>query len=306
MTTNADFMRAAFPDLPLSAAPWVTGFPGCPYAAPRESWAGWNVRRGRPLGLNPLWNNYLVVSSFRPDENGRIRRRKAQFAALHLVMVNDIGPKVRPDAILLPLSAMVETSPGNCQGWYLIDPPCTERTIAERLIDGLIGAGLTADGKDPGMSGVNRYGRLPVGANHKARIVESEGGPFFHRLVEWVPDRRYSVAQIAAAYDIDLAPKPPPRPVVRAPEGAADNLLPWFEALGWYFTQLGGDWHAVRCPWADEHTNGDVSGTQYRTPAPENNHAGAFRCFHGHCAARTVKDLHRFIRVLAKSIREAA
>ena len=52
---------------------------------------------------DPRLNTYIVVSSFLPVD-GRYRRRKTQFSAMHLVMVDDIGPKVAESAIALPFT----------------------------------------------------------------------------------------------------------------------------------------------------------------------------------------------------------
>ena len=60
------------------------------------------------------------------------------------------------------------------------------------------------DGADPGMRGVTRYARLPVGQNNKAKYVERLGAPFVHQVVAWEPGLTYTVDQIAAAYGLDL------------------------------------------------------------------------------------------------------
>jgi hypothetical protein len=126
----------------------------------------WNTR---PAGdcvhtLNPDWNNYFCVSLM----NTPGIRRKANFKALHVLVVDDVGPKV---AMALALDTLgeptyqLETSLGNEQWGYVLEPPITDLARAESLILRTIQA--LAGGRDPGMAGVTRLMRLPVGTNTK-------------------------------------------------------------------------------------------------------------------------------------------
>jgi len=128
--TNLEFMRQMFTNAPEDARPWVTAFSSAPGDASRNEWAGWPVRRQRDVPFTG--NTYCTVSTFTASE-GRYRRRKAQFAAMHTVMIDDIGTKIAERSIALPLTVLVETSPGNYQGWMRLDPPITDRAIAESV-----------------------------------------------------------------------------------------------------------------------------------------------------------------------------
>lgn len=68
----------------------------------------------------------------------------------------------------------------------------------------MVAQGLATDGKDPGMKGVTRYGRLPLGINNKPALVAEYGHPFQVRLAEWDPARRYTLAEIIGAYKLKL------------------------------------------------------------------------------------------------------
>lgn len=284
-----------FAKLPAGALPWVTGFSSPPADASRGEWAGWPVQR--LSGVPRAGNTYVAVSSFVASE-GRYRRRKANFAAMHTVMIDDVGTKVPERSIALPFTVLVETSPGNCQGWLNLDPPIADRELAERLVERMVAAGLAAGGRDPGMKGVTRYGRLPEGTNNKPRA----SGPWLHRVVEVREHLTYTVNEIAEAYGLDLAP-PPPRPMRPPPDGPLPDVLGWLHAIGMYQSPLGDGWHAITCPWVHEHTNGVTTGTAYREPAPENNMVGAFKCHHGHCEGRNVGHLFRFLEALAGEVR---
>lgn len=285
--TNTEFIHLMFANLPAGALPWVTGFQSAPADASRSEWAGWPVRR--PSGVPRVGNTYVAISSFVATD-GRYRRRKPNFAAMHMVMVADIGTKVPERSIALPFTVMVETSPGNCQGWLKLDPPVADRELGERLIERMVAAGLATDGKDPGMKGVTRYGRLPEGTNNKPR----ESGPWLHRVVEVREHLTYTVDEIAEAYGLDLAP--PPARTMRVPRDAPlPDVLGRLHGLGMYQSPLGDGWHAITCPWSHEHSGGVTTGSAYREPAPENNMVGAFKCFHGHCEGRGIGHLFRFL-----------
>jgi hypothetical protein len=296
--TNYAFLIAAFRSCPKDQAPWVTGFPGDPASG---QWGGAPIVRRLPGYIVPYNNNYVCVSTFRAGTDGRFHRRKANFGAMHVVMVDDIGTKVPENHIVLEPSVLVETSPDNYQGWYFLDKPEPDRGRAELLIDRMIEAGLTKDASDPGMRGVTRYGRLPIGQNGKHAYVQRLGAPFKQRVAIWQLDRRVSMEGLAAAYDLDLTPKAPAARR-RVPASSTDDLVPEIERLGLYIEPLSGapDAHRMICPWVHEHTKRDESGTVYFEPSEANAWRGGFKCHHGHCMNRNIDDLQQFLRAAAR------
>ena len=288
------FVRALFRDLPAGAVAWGARVPGDPLAAERRHWFGFPITRGARLG--PLFpdnmNNYLVVSSFVTGG----RRRKSDFAALHAVMIDDIGTKVRQRAIrLTPMSAAVATSPGNWQGWYFLTEPEHDRVRAETLINGLIDSGLADDRTDPGMSAVTRYARAPFGINSK------RGGEFPVRLTLLEPEQRYSIAEIADAYGLDMTPRPRrQRPaLVRPLPGAwgSRDVLAILDAAGMVLRDRG-EIVDIRCPWIAEHSDRTETGTAVGIT----DGGGVwFKCHHGHCLNRRAGDLFRFTQMLARA-----
>lgn len=309
--TNGEFLEAMFADLPDGAAAMVCGFAGDPHQADRTAWIARPWMFGKPLPwCGPMTNNYLAVSSFLPDpELGKYRRRKATFARLHAVMLDDLGDG--PGAKLpmrhadrLPVSALVETSPRNHQAWLFLeaDGDTDDRERAERLIERMIAQGLAADA-DPGMSGVTRYGRLPVGVNGKAKYLE-HGRPFAVRLVRWNPEFRYTVREVAQAFGLDLtatrqAPAAVPRPddaeLARRCDGFA-ALLELVAHAGLYQTATGEGRHDITCPWLHRHTGRDKTGTVLIEPSAANKWRGVFKCHHGHCKRLFIEDVLRFLR----------
>src|SRR5690606_11027427 len=147
---------------------------------------------------------------------GQVRRRKALHDATFAVMLDDVGEDgtkgVKVSWLDLEVrwglsepSYALETSPGNWQLGLLLKEPETRRWAVEQLLSGMVNPGLAIDGDAPGMTGVTRYGRLPIGWNNKAKHVRKNGGePWRHRLTIWDPDRRYTVEELAEMFGVTL------------------------------------------------------------------------------------------------------
>lgn len=216
--SNEEFLRALFGDDWRGAH--VTAFASDPATdGDRGRWAG-NLA-GRILHtFKPYENAYYVVSLFEQDyadrRGGRATRRKAQFASMHVVVVDDVadgdelggGRKVKASIVRDRMgepSFKLMTSPGNEQWGYILDPPIEHRVVGETLVQEMIARGLTADGNDPGMAGVTRYVRLPVGTNRKGKYrTDARPDGFPCRLTAWNPDHKFTAQQIADAWGIDL------------------------------------------------------------------------------------------------------
>jgi len=303
--SNADFICTAFAQINLDhETVWVTGFREDPALVPHYKWGGQPVLPF-PRSINPDHNNYVAVSSFGIGDDGLYHRRKANFGRKYAVMVDDVGTKVSPAKLLLPPNAIVETSPWNFQAWYFLATPESDRIRAERLIKGMIASGLTADGADPGMNGVTRYGRLPVGVNTKAKYTALLRHPFEQRLVHWSPVERFGIDEIASAYGIDLSVAPvgerrvyARKPGQRPPPSSCGNdpMLELLERIDLYLENIPSfdGAHHIVCPWVHEHTDEDPTGTAYFEPSAENAWRGGFKCHHGHCQHRTIADLDNF------------
>jgi hypothetical protein len=158
----------------------------------------------------------------------------------------------------------------------------------------MVAQGLATDGKDPGMKGVTRYGRLPVGWNTKAKYIERLGSPFVHQLEEWHPERRYSLQDIIEAFALELD-----RAHTRGTRVETDDpILKALEARGLVKGPMNnkpGVWD-ITCPWLDEHTDRADSGTAYFEPHFDGREKPGFKCHHGHCANRSIKDLLRLLK----------
>ena len=296
---NADFIAHAFACIGADEVPWLSGFSGDVAAVDHKVWFG-APALPMPHFIRATHNNYVCVSTFKRAEDGRHRRRKDCWFGLWLVLLDDLGTKIPFDALRLAPTCLVETSPGNFQAWLFLAQPERKQTKAQALIDGLIAAGAS----DPGAGNLTRYGRLPTGANCKAKYAK-DGQPFTQRVHIWEPSRRYTPEQIAQAYGFDLAAASKPRPRRTAPMKAAakgNGYLSTLEAAGLYLEPIRGieGGHRIVCPWHEGHANKDQTGTAYFEAADQNDMRGGFKCQHGHCAHRTITDFDYFIvRLLA-------
>ncbi|MEI7610620.1 MAG: hypothetical protein WCJ64_24830, partial [Rhodospirillaceae bacterium] len=170
------------------------------------------------------------------------------------------------------------------------------------ILDGLVKAGISVDGKDPGMKGVTRYGRLPVGTNTKAKYA----GGFAHELVEVNEMARVTPEQVAAAYGIDIleeallahragARSHEPGDGGVTPGDGQDVFLDALADLGMVKGRASGaGWWDITCPWVNEHTGGVDDGAAYIAGR------GAMECHHGHCQDKRAPDFHRRLDELLK------
>ena len=305
--TNGEFMLAVFGPLdaedPNPPRPVLVSFEESPDTAPKVNWYGtaWNGQATEADALNPGANNYSTMATYRPTETGETRRLKENFVAFFAVVLDDIGTKVPHDRLLLSPSWLLETSAQNYQAGYLLEAPLSSWLEADRLVQGFIAAKLT----DPGASGpCSRLVRLPVAVNAKSTP------PFACRMVTWSPELRYSPAELRGGFGLtEISDQPgaklrPPRAQQSAdgsdpvwiPRPEENAVLAALRSNGQYKTGLGNGKHDITCPWVKEHTGEVDGGTAYFEP-DENWPVGGFKCFHGHCAHRHVRELLDFLGI---------
>jgi hypothetical protein len=154
--SNRAFLDALFRQLPEDARPVVTCKPGDPQIG------GWSPSDAgfTDVLCPPDKNNYFNCASILPAQDGELNARKESAAAYHVLVLDDVGTKV--DRGLLGDAAptwVLETSPGNFQIGFCLDPPLTEPAAVELLQQQIAAAGLT----DKGALGMVRWVRLPIG-----------------------------------------------------------------------------------------------------------------------------------------------
>ncbi|WP_374502478.1 DNA-primase RepB domain-containing protein [Zoogloea sp.] len=301
---NVEFLAHAFAGIGADEVPWLAGFPGDVAKAPHSVWFG-SPAIPLPRFIRADSNHYVCVSTFKRAEDGRYRRRKDRWAGLWLVLLDDIGTKIPFEALRLEPSCLVETSPGNFQAWLFLAQPERDPLKAEALINGLIKAGAS----DPGAGNLTRYGRLPTGINGKAKYQGKDGQPFAQRTHIWEPSRRHTPERIAQAYGFDLEAASRPRAQRKGTKPfSANRHVEVLDAAGLYIRPISGmhGAHQIICPWWEQHTDKDQTGTIYFEPHEQNGGRGGFKCQHGHCADRSIADLDYFILTLQRKAARAA
>ena len=303
---NREFLLAVFGADLADAGPFVVSFEGDPRSVPKKRWSGlpWRSESGIFPSLPSIANNYFSLATFRPDDTGRYRRRKAHFHALYAFVLDDIGSKVAAERLTLPPSWLLETSAGNHQAGYLLSEPLTDGLVADRLMDAIVAARLS----DPATKGPQtRLARLPAAVNGK------HTPPFACRIVAWSPAVRYSVDDLVDGLRLEMTPAGRPRtrsagerPAEGGPvwiPGSKDNaVLVALRGSGLYRAPLGEGSHDITCPWVREHTGEVDDGAAYFEP-DDQWPIGGFNCFHGHCADRQIRDLLRFLDIEVNAAR---
>lgn len=289
--TNTEFLSALFGD----QTPWVhvTDFAHDPSNIPKEqhliAWKGDYFSR---YHMGTATNQYFTISLFYCDDQKQARRRKALYRQTHCLVLDDVREKLSEEAAQkLPRpSWILETSPGSFQWGYILDKPCTEAFKIDNLNDGLIASELAPDGKDPGQRGVTRYVRLPEGINNKANKLVN-GQPFSCQMTLWEPFNRTSLEDLASPFAIDLDAVRREGRVDGAAEVSDHPLINIPNIIHIKEVRSDGRFD-VTCPWVDEHTGADDSGSGVFT---NSDGTIGFKCHHGACQSRTGADLLRFI-----------
>lgn len=237
-------------------------------------------------------NQYFTISTFAADEKGTARRRKALYERTHCIVLDDVKEKLNLEEVSrLPApSWILETSKGSEQWGYILNTPCEDRHQVENLLDGLVANGLAPDGKDPGMKGVTRYVRLPDGYNTKSnRYID--GKPYKCQMLAWNPFNTVTMQQLADPFHVDLLRERRESRVDGAAAVDDHPLLDLVDIVRIKEVRSDGRFD-ITCPWVDEHTGGDDSGSAVFT-----NKDGTigFKCHHGSCQERTGRDLLNLI-----------
>lgn len=295
--SNLDFLSALFRDIARDTCATLHSFGGDPAKNGRWNAMPWHPSKSLPT-LNPFANNYVCVSSFHPTPENKYYRRKILFAGLHCVMIDDLGTKLPMSDLKMKPTALIETSPDNFQAWLFLEKPILTIGAAETLIDQMIAAGISTQ-MDPGMKGVTRVARVPVGSNGKPKYHGPAGEVWRQRVREAALERRYTPEDIAQAYGLDLTLRreaPPPLPPRSGINDERAFLIDWLKTLGYHKEEVRSGYHEITCPWSEDHTDKAQTGTYFMEPEALNSWHGGFVCHHGHCGERDISDVVGWVR----------
>ena len=229
-----------------------------------------------PAFLPEKWQDteqawYANTASFVIDrfEKGRVSASASNCEYVAVMVLDDVGtPKAPKPSPLLPTWIM-ETSPGSYQwGYAFTDEQPTKGEFAA-AIKAITEAGYG----DVGATNPVRNFRLPGSVNLKP----GKDG-FRSCLVEFHPEREYTLTEICSALDVTPGPADGsgPKPI-RLSDPGSDDVLAWLSGQGKVYSGVNQEgWCAVECPNAEAHTDGNPEGRY-------NPSMRAFCCYHGHC-----------------------
>lgn len=298
--TNLEFIAAVMHELPVGAHAAICSKYGDPTTG------GWIAKSANQVArnLSETNNNYLNCSSFNLADDGLLHARKDNFAAYHLLMLDDINTKIPLDRFgNFEFSYVLETSPNNYQCGIILAKSIADGVEANRLLDAVIAAGLC----DAGANGAQgRWARLPKGINGKVKHANAAGEPFQCRLVKWNPDLVYTQQEIVDGLKLELAPVVAHKwqaastmktldydhddaDDVFTPKSSENPVIAELKSRGLYKTPLGSGKHDVTCPWVHEHTDAIDTGAAYFEP-DDIYPIGGFRCQHSHGDAYKTKN----------------
>jgi hypothetical protein len=218
--------------------------------------------------LKKDWAIYGNTGSFILDRfaDGKVSASAANCEYVLVMMLDDIGTKSQ-EPPLAPTWIM-ETSEGSYQwGYAFSDQPSKGDFTA--AIKAIAKAGYT----DPGATNAVRNFRLPGSVN-----LKPGRGNFASVLVEFHPEREYTLAEICTALDVvpdptDTAQNNP----IRLADTGKDSVMTWLNEQGLVLSAPNGEgWMGVVCPNNGEHTDGNIEG-RYK-PLDR-----SYCCLHGHC-----------------------
>jgi len=226
---------------------------------------------------------YFCVSTVERQRKRQIKKRLQDVRTAMVLVIDDVGTKsAAPD--LLP-SYMLETSQGNYQWGYLLEPFDVSTPAGQAYYDSILYSLADAGFNDPGFRSATRLARLP-GSVHRTGFIA--------RLETWHPDRVWELEDLAARFDIPL--KTPRKTFALQPgkytvlDDVDDPVYLWLARTGRVWGH-NDQWVYIACPWRDSHTDGaqGSSSTAY-SPRDYGSEGVGFKCLHGHCAHRDVSD----------------
>ena len=217
--------------------------------------------------IKPDWAIYGNTASFIVDrfKDGHVSAGAANCEYVLVMVLDDVGTKAK----LPPLEPTwkIETSPGSFQWGYVFNeqPTKGEYTAA---IKAIAEAGYT----DPGAINAVRNFRLPGSINLKPGRDN-----FASVLVEFNPQRDFSLPQICAALEVTPGDVSAVHRPIRISDDGTDDVMVWLSEQSLLLSKPNQEgWAGVICPNSAQHTDGNPEGRYL----PANR---AYCCLHSHC-----------------------
>ena len=221
--------------------------------------------------IKPDWAIYGNTASFIIDrfKDGHVSASAANCEYVLVMVLDDVGdPEKAPNTPTVPPTWIIETSEGSYQWGYTFSDQPTKGEYAA-AIRAIADAGYT----DPGACNPVRNFRLPGSIN-----LKPNKNRFAARLVEFHPEREYTLDELCAGLGVTPAPADSLtlRPI-RLSDDGADDVMAWLSGQGLLLSRPNPQgWAGVICPNSGEHTDGNPEGRY-------NPSMRAYCCLHSHC-----------------------
>lgn len=249
-------------------------------------------RQSHPRGRLPDDKaTYFCLSTVERQRKRQVKKRLEDVRTAFVLVVDDVGTKAEaPD---VPASYVLETSAGNFQYGWLIEPYDVSTPAGQAYFDSCLYSLAEAGMNDAGFRSASRLARLP-GSVHRTGFVG--------RVVEWAPEREWELEVLMAAFGIAL--KTPRKAYALQPgkytrlSEVDDPVYTWLADTGRVWGH-NDQWVFIECPWRSSHTDGaqGASSTAY-SPKDYGRAGVGFKCLHGHCAGRGVDDFITYIHMV--------
>ena len=235
---------------------------------------------------------YVCLSTVQRQYSRQVKKRLEDVRRAFVFAIDDVytkskAPNVRPSCVL-------ETSPGNYQWHYFIEPYDVSTPEGQAYFDACLWSMAQAGFNDPGFRSASRLARLP-------RSMHKSG--FSARVAEWAPLRSWDLPLLMDELGVPVEPHRKPQALTVGAHtrlaAVEDPVYHWL-ADNWEIYGHNDQWVFIECPWRGSHTDcaQGHSSTAY-SPDEYGRKEAAFKCLHGHCAERTVTEFKNW--VLAKS-----
>ncbi len=257
------------------------------YLVTARQWRKW-----KPDTQAQAW--YFCVSTVNGELNAKgtmVGRGRAQLVRAYCLVLDDIGTKADPPPVAP--SWKLESSPGNFQWGYLLDPT-SDFDRFEALVEHCHQQGWG----DAGAGGSYRLMRVPGSANLKPgrqqfrSLIEMDAEPPVWSLDELAEDLGCDFSKVTVRDTRSVTDKT--GGATTTTPSLMDGIDPLLDHLvdAGLVVQDKGEWIDVICPWAETHTTGDnLAGY-----SPLGRGSGdwvqtrAFKCLHEHCRDHRLKD----------------
>lgn len=256
---------------------------------------------------------YFGTSTTAPDpRSGKLFNRKSLFKRFFVLVLDDIGTKVKIDKLPPELKPtyIIETSKGNFQYGYVLEEPIDELVHAELLVQLIYDAGFSDDGGKM----ATKLVRLPDGVNGKPGRLDMPVKLIHMSGPKWTPAKLLEVLDIGVTWKEVLndaeaviqrranistgtSSWAPIKALSPNLDGTVDDVLEWMLKEN-MVKQEAGDWVTIECPWSDEHSSGGATTAGYspmgRGIAGYASHR-SFKCFHAHCSGHKTSEFLEYI-----------